>query len=157
MPLPVHLRNVIDQLEMQNDEFHAYINRRTGELLSLADEDLRRAEDDEADDDADSRPEWEREAAAEAKAVMESEDWLQLPSKFDIHEYRIMKSFCLSVKDAGHRDELLDAISGKGAFRFFQSTAERLGLLDEWYKYREAEFGRIAAEWLDEHGIAYVR
>jgi hypothetical protein len=67
-----------------------------------------------------------------------------------------MKSFCLSVKNTGHREELLDAIHGRGAFRHFRSTAERLGLVDDWYKYREAAFGRIATEWLEAAGIPYV-
>ena len=155
MPLPVSLCEVVEQLEMQCDVAHAYINRRTGELSSLTDDEAQLADDDQQDLDA--LPEWQRAVVVQAKEILASEDWLQLPSQYEIHEYRIMKSFCLSVLDSGHRGELLDAIQGRGAFRFFKSTADRLGLLDDWNKYREAEFARIAAEWLDRHGIAYVK
>jgi hypothetical protein len=141
-------------MEMQNDEMHAYINRRTGELFTLTDEDAQFTEDDEMD--LDDLPDWRQDVMPKIREVMDSDDWLRLPSQFDIHEYRIMEDFCHSVTNEEHRSELLDAIRGRGAFRFFKSTAGRLGLLDDWYKYRDAEFARIAAEWLDAHGIAYV-
>jgi hypothetical protein len=51
--------------------------------------------------------------------------------------------------------ELLDAISGRGAFRMFRATIKRLRIEDEWYRFREEQFAAIAREWLDEHGTRY--
>ena len=38
MPLPVKLRDVVDEMEIQSDEWKAYINRKTGELISISEE-----------------------------------------------------------------------------------------------------------------------
>lgn len=45
MALPVKLRAVVDQIEMAGDEMTAYINRKTGDLITLTDEDLSYAEE----------------------------------------------------------------------------------------------------------------
>jgi len=86
---------------------------------------------------------------------LKSEDYIALPTKFDIHEYEIMKRFCLSIEDDMLRDDLLDAIQGSGAFRRFKNMIYRRGIQDAWYSYRRAALEEIAIEWLTEHGIAY--
>jgi hypothetical protein len=58
------------------------VNSTTGEVLTLTHEDLRFAEDDSVHD----LPDWQRETVAQAKQVLESNEWLELPSKSDIHE-----------------------------------------------------------------------
>ena len=45
MPIPVALADVAEELELVGDEIHAYINRQTGELLSIGVEDLATAEE----------------------------------------------------------------------------------------------------------------
>jgi Uncharacterised protein family (UPF0158) len=89
--------------------------------------------------------------------VLDSEDWLALPTKFEIHEYAIMEEFCWSVEDPSLREELLNAIRGRGAFRYFKDTIRRHGVEDEWYRYREDALEKKAIEWLEGHGIAYER
>ena len=48
-------------------------------------------------------PQWRREAVEKARKVLGSEDWLELPSKDDFHEYKVMEAFCLDVEDENLR------------------------------------------------------
>src|SRR5215210_2227462 len=94
MPAVVALREVVDHLNMVGDESSAYLNKTTGELILLSDEELSAAEEQEELEDY---PEWQRVMIQKAREVLDSDDYLELPSKFDIHEYRIMEEFCRSI------------------------------------------------------------
>ncbi len=154
MTLPVSLQAVIDEMDTFGDDFHPYLNQLTGELVTLRDEEIQAVEQgDDLDEDAESEPD----EIPTAREVLSSEDYLPLPSKFDIHEWAIMQRFCFAVEDADLRRELQDQIHGAGAFRRFKDTLYRHNLLDEWFAYRQAAFAEIAIEWLEEHHIPYVR
>jgi hypothetical protein len=56
MALPVNLQAVVDQMEAQSDEVTAYINRKTGELAAVSDEEISYAERDDVDGFI---PEWQ--------------------------------------------------------------------------------------------------
>ena len=152
--MKVKLEDVIDGLEAQSDETHSYLNRRTGEVIWLGDDMLRRAEDE---DDLEGEPAWMVEAVAEARDVLESGDYLRLPYRWEIDEYRIMEEFCITQVEGAAQTKLLDAIRGKGAFRRFKDRAHDLGLLDRWYVYRGEQLARIAIEWCEENGIECLR
>ena len=154
MAVIVSLRDVLDHMEMVSDESTSYINTKTGELITLTDEELALAEDPEEAEDA---SQWQKELLPKAREVMESEDFLPLPGKAEIHEWSIMERFADSVSDVPVRDELLDAIHGRGAFRRFKDAVRRLGRADEWYRFRDAALEEIAIEFLEAHGIAYQR
>ncbi len=150
MPLPVDLQAVIDEMDVFSDEMTAYVNRKTGELYTATDEEVGLADEDDA-----QLAGWQSEAAAKAREVLESEDFIALPGKFEIHEYSIMERFCLGVADARLRDALLDAIRGRGAFRRFKDLVHREGIIDDWYAFRNAALAEIALDFLDAHGIPY--
>ena len=153
MTLPVSLQAVIDEMDTFGDDFHPYLNQQTGELVTLRDEEIQAAEQDEAlDDDS----EWEPHEIQTARDVLDSADYLPLPSKFEIHEYTIMQRFCFAVEDTDLSRELQDQIHGAGAFRRFKDTLYRHNLIDMWFAYRQAAFADIAMEWLDAHHIPYV-
>jgi hypothetical protein len=152
MPLPVSLDEVASEMNLQSDLVRAYINKATGEVISITDEEKRLAE--RGDDDVDVSG-WMRDVLPKVREVMESESFLALPSKRDIHEYKIMEAFCESVEPDEQRAQLLDAIRGKGAFSRFRRTSERLGVRHDWYSYRDAALRRKAARWLNAHGIPY--
>lgn len=153
MTLPVSLQAVIDEMDTFGDNFHPYINRQTGELVTLSSDDLCIVE--EGFELADY-PEWQQEILQKTVEVLDSEAYAPLPGKFAIHEYAIMQRFCFAVEDAGLRRELQDQIHGAGAFRRFKDTLNRHNMLDAWYACRQAAFAEIAIAWLDEHNIAYV-
>ncbi|MEX0725849.1 MAG: UPF0158 family protein [Planctomycetaceae bacterium] len=159
MPLPVSLKAVVDEMDSQCDESQAYINKVTGELVTVGDEELSAAEEfeDEEGEELSEYPDWQQGAIKQAANVLASDDYLQLPDKFDIHEYEIMQKFCGSVENDNVRDELRQAISGKGAFRYFKDTIHHHNIAEDWYRYRDAALEKIAADWLESHGIPFVR
>lgn len=154
MTLPVSLQAVIDEMDTFGDEFHPYLNQLTSELVTLRDEEIQAAEQgDDLDDDS----EWEPDEIQTAREVLDSADYLPLPSKFEIHEYAIMQRFCFAVEDADLSRELQDQSHGAGAFRRFKDTLYRHNLIDVWFAFRQAAFADVAVQWLEEHHIPYVR
>jgi len=77
----VSLKEIVDHLNMAGDESSAYLNRKTGELLMLADEELSAAEEH---NDMEDYPEWQREWIALGRDIQDSEDYVELPTKFDV-------------------------------------------------------------------------
>lgn len=100
-------------------------------------------------------PEWQREQISKLREIEGSDDWLDPPGSYDIHEYKIMERFRAVVEEPRRQEILFDAIRGSGAFRRFKDTVHRFGIEDEWYRYRERAFGDIAVAWLETHGIPY--
>lgn len=139
MPIKVLLKEIIANMKWQGDSQSHWLNTRTGETLFV---------DEEFMDEGD------REKLPDVEG---SPDWIQLPTKFDIHEWEIMRDFCMTVEDGEKRDDLLDAIHGSGAFRMFRATAGRLGILDDWYRFRDETIERMAINWLEEAGINYSK
>lgn len=151
MAAVVSLKKVVDEIDMLfNDAWTAYLNRRTGETYTVTEEGAAAVDDPDGPDAED----WQAEVP-KILEVMESDDWIALPSKFDLHEYGIMKRFCLELDDEAKREELLNAIAGRGAFRFFKSVIYRHGIQQQWYDYRDKEIERFVADWLEAQGIAY--
>ena len=150
----VSLRDVIDEMEMMSDEATSYINRKTGELITVTDEMFSLADDP---DEADDAPEWQKEFMPKVREVAASEDFIPLPSKFDIHEWSIMERFARSLTDSAVSDELEAALHGRGAFGRFKDALHRLGIADAWYRHRDAALEEIAVEFLEAHGIEFRR
>jgi len=151
MAATVNLPDIIDALEMQSDERRAYLNVTTGEVVTMTDEEL--GLDDELSDALDESTDDDE---SEMNELAESENYLQLPDQFEIDEYGMMESFCLSLTDEHLRNTLYNAIKGSGAFRRFKDNIGRLGIEEDWYKYREQRFKDIAIDWCKEHEIPYV-
>jgi len=61
----------------------AILNRRTGELRSVHDDEVIISEDDV---DLEDLPEWQRDDIPLIREILESEDWIPLPSSYDINE-----------------------------------------------------------------------
>ena len=150
----VSLRDVIDEMEMMSDEATSYINRKTGELITITNEMFTLAEDP---DEAMNAPEWQKEFLPKAREVAASQDFIPLPNKFDIHEWSIMERFVRSLTDAAMSDDLEAAVHGRGAFRRFKEVVHRLGIADQWYRFRDAELEEIAVNFLEAKGIEFRR
>ena len=149
----IHIRDMIQEMDVFGDDHKAFLNIRTGEFVTLSDEVISAAEEGEP---LDGHPDWEQEVIQEAKDVLYTDDYLALPGKHDIHEYEIMKGFCYTVVDDELRDSLLYGISGRGAFRIFKDTIYEHEITNDWYEYRYQAFREIAKDWLESHDIAYT-
>ena len=146
------LRDVIDAIDFQIDGSASYFNTRTCEVVTLSEEDMSYADDDYPLED---EPEWVLDMAKVAKDVLESDDYIELPSQWDVDEYRIMEDFCLTQTSGDTQHQLLRAIKGRGAFRRFKDTAFDTGVIDEWYTYKDRRFEEIAIDWCKMHNIDY--
>ena len=150
----VSIKDVVNEMDVLSDEHSAFLNRHTGELVTLSSEELSAAEED---DNIDEYPEWQRDMIVKAKEVIDSDDYLPLPNKFDIHEYHIMEDFCCSIVDDEIREGLLDKIRGRGAFGRFKNAIHRNGIEDEWFLFRKEELEKIAIDWLEDNQISYTK
>lgn len=150
----VKLSDIFDAIDFQMEESVAYLNKNTGEIVPLMQEELRAAEDGDSLEDC---PAWQQELIERARDVVEHlENYLALPTQYDIHEYRIMEKFCLSIEDQRISKSLYHAKKGRGAFRRFKDELHRLGIQDDWYEYRKRALIEIAKEWCELHKIQYI-
>ncbi len=149
------LQDIVAAIEAGDGELQHYLDTKTGEVVLVTDEDQRSIDDDE-EPDLDVLPEWHRNAIMQALLVEQYPDrFLPLPDSFDVNEWQIMRIFCDYVANPEYRGELLSAIHGAGAFRFFRATVNRLGLREDWYAYRQEQFESFAREWLTENRIDF--
>jgi Uncharacterised protein family (UPF0158) len=153
MTVQVKLQDILEGMDFQSDAQSAFLNLTTGEVVSITDEELRAAEHDAPLEDF---PDWQHDAIRIAKDIVETEHYLPLPDRFEIHEYSIMERFCLSVDDEDIRDDLCNAIRGRGAFRYFKDRIHAYGIAEEWYRYRDAALREIAIAWCEAHGLQYT-
>ena len=153
MPPTIHLRDVVGEMEGFDDNFRSFLNRATGELVTVGVEDLSAVEESY---ELEATPQWQREAIQKAEEIMVSDDWLELPSKFEIHEWEIMRDFCYSLEDERLESELLDAIHGSGAFRAFKNTIYYRAIEERWYSYRQDALEQIARDWLERNEIPFL-
>jgi hypothetical protein len=149
----VKFQDVVDEMDTVSDEHHAYLNRQTGELVTIGDEEIRAVEEEH---DLANYADWQQEAIQTTSQVLDSDDYLPLPSKFDIHEYSIMQRFCDEVEDADLSNELLFQIRGSGAFQRFKHAIHRYDIAENWYRYRQTALEQIAIDWLESNAILYV-
>jgi hypothetical protein len=151
MSFAVSLRDFVNEMDTFDDEWRVFLNRRTGEFLTTSPEDRAAVE---GEDDADLSTE-ERELLPKVREAMSSDDWLLLPSKFELNEYRIMERFCGTIADATLSADLRDTIGGRGTFGRFKNMVHRHNLQEAWYRFRDEALREIAVEWLEAHTIPY--
>jgi hypothetical protein len=152
--MAVKLSAIIDGLECQGEETESYLDRVTGEVLTVSQETLRAVEDEE---DLDDSPDWQQEEIENARRISDDQDerFVQLPTKWDIHEYSIMERFIETVRDESAANALYRAIKGRGAFRYFKDTLDDLGIREQWFAYRNQALKEMAVEWCNDNQIEY--
>ncbi|WP_227940360.1 UPF0158 family protein [Alkalihalobacillus deserti] len=154
MNIQVKIKDIIEEMEIQFEESRSLLNIKTGEIVLVTSEDLRAVEDEKS---FDHLPEWEQENKMIAIDVVENfENYIELPTKYEVNEYEIMDDFCLTVSDQRKQDSLLRAIRGKGAFRRFKDKIIDFEIEDQWYSYRDERFKQIAIEWCQDNNINYI-
>ena len=153
MTLPVSLDAVAEELDTLMDDTTAFINRKTGEIASVSEDDAALVEEEAEEEDL---PDWQTELLPKLREILSGNDWAALPTKFDVHEWEIMRKFADSVDDESLANRLHSAIRGKGAFRMFRATVDDADLRDEWYAFKRRVLREIAKDALDDLGIPYL-
>lgn len=133
--MKVKISEIIEGMDMQSMEFTSFLNRKTGKIIGVMDEDSRSI--DRAYEEPELMSEDEVKVFKELGEFLEGEDAIKLPTSFDINEYDIMEDFINSLDNDFIQDQLYNAISGKGAFRRFKDRAFDLDVMDDWYKFKE--------------------
>lgn len=137
--MKIKLEIVLDAIETSDDAFTYFYDTQTEDVIFLSD--LNTEEENEAAADAiDSDP----------------DRYLRLPTKYDIHEYRIMEAFSEAYSDSRVRFELCNAIRGSGAFRRFKNSIRYHGIEQEWYDWRDKAFRDIAIRWCIDRELEYT-
>ena len=57
------------------------------------------------------------------------------------------------MEDEAASGALLDAVQGRGAFRYFKDQVRERGLAESWYEFRDGRYRQIALDWCEEHGL----
>jgi hypothetical protein len=154
---PTKLSELIVALEFDSDEHATFVDLENGCVVSVEQALLSALEEGDEEVSTDL-PDWQKAEWEIARAIAadSGERFVPAPDKFDFHEYHQMERFIGTVGDAGAAEQLWRAIKGNGAFRYFKDTASRLGLLKEWYQYRDAALKEYVTDWAEAHSIPYV-
>lgn len=169
MAIVVSLRDMVDELQTLSNESNAYLKKSTGKVVAIRDDDfemvrnmeefdkIEEGGDGEIIGELDEYSDLETEFFQDVKNVLLlDDDYLKLPSKFDIDEYEIMERFCLSVSDGKISNVLLAKIRGSGAFRRFKDTIYQYGIEEDWFRFRDEAYKEIAVSWLESKDFAYA-
>jgi hypothetical protein len=150
----VKLSEIVEGMEFQSDQIESYLERATGRVVTISQEDMEAAEDEDSVEDC---PDWQRENILIAQKILDSgnAEYLKLPSTWDIHEYEIMERFIEAIEDETISDALYHAIKGKSAFRRFKDAICDCGVREQWFKYRENAYKEIAIDWCRENQVDY--
>lgn len=153
---PAKLSDLIEVLEFDSPMHITYFDRQTGRVVS-ADRDVINGVEEGNEERLDGLPDWQKQEVEIARAICDDngERFIDAPSKFDFHEYRHMERFIETVENGEAAEALWRAIKGKGAFRYFKDTANRLGLLDRWFKYRDEAMKEFVIAWAEANNVPF--
>ena len=138
--MKIKLQQVIQAIEEADDVFTSFLDTKTGKTVYLADP-LMTGETDET-------------LAAEMEDTPER--FLRFPTKYEIHQYRIMEDFIDQLSPGKAQEELSYAIRGKSAFRRFKQSVRFHGLEQRWYDYLAKAYRELVIRWCAEEGLEYT-
>jgi len=145
MAAVVNLQDIVDELSMMFDGNRSYVDRETGEVVTVAVEELGAVEDGEEEPDE------------TAVSILENpQRYERLPDKHDVNDWETMREFCESVESPEQRGHLLSAIRGNGAFGRFRTLSAAYNILEEWYAWRDEALWNLARDWCEENDIPYT-
>lgn len=152
--MKVKLEKIVEFLEYSGDEQANLLDLQTGEIELVEQSLLRRAEKWKEGDDPPSMGDWQKPQWEMAKRYAKAPDqFLWVPDLNDVNEWDVMAEFVDTVKSATIRDELQDAIRGRGAFRMFKNTIRRHKIEQDWYDFRARALEEFARDWCEENGL----
>jgi hypothetical protein len=154
MSATVLLKDIVDALEMVSDEFLSFVDLDSGQVETVSRELLGEAEESGDDEEPDlpawQEPEWEL-----AKRIVSTDRFVRLPTKYDVHEWEIMREFADAVESERIGKELLNALHGAGAFRYFKDTLRRHRMESAWFAFRTEALTEMARDWCEENHVEW--
>ena len=138
----VPLKLVMDEVEMADDCWYAYLDLEKMEVYRFPDGTY-------------NSPDEEDMAILEQIDLDGTGRFLRLPDKYYIHEYKIMEQFVWSLPEGRIQNALARAISGRGAFRRFKDGIIRYDIEQKWYDFQSDAYHDIAVRWCKEHELRF--
>ncbi len=150
-------------------EVNHYLDLETGRVVSITSdtrqalEDLYQELDDEGADQTDWQaaiqqrdlPDWEKNELLLADQVEAGYGtrYIRIPEADSHQAYKDMQDFA-TVQKQSLQDRLWNAISGRGAFRYFKDVlAEDHRERERWFKFQDECTRRRVLDWLESQGI----
>ena len=140
--MTIPLKQVIQAIEEASEVFTSFWDTKTGKTVYLADPLMT----DMTDED--------KALAAEMEDTPER--FLRFPTKYEIHQYRIMEDFIDQLASGKTQEELVHTIRGKGAFHRFKQSVRFHGLEQRWYDHLAEAYRELAIRWCEEEGLEYT-
>jgi hypothetical protein len=153
MKATVLLRDIIEALESTSGTIQFYLNVKTGEVLTMSEDELWSTQEDELDEDY---SDWDDEFLNNPDALMDSEEFLPLPDVYEIDELSMMENFCDTIEDQTARSALRAGMTKQDVFESFKSAAQQYGLVEKWEQFRENAYRDLAIEWCASNDIPFV-
>jgi hypothetical protein len=156
MPAVAKLSELIEALLFDSPEHVTRYDREEG-CLVIVENCVMSAVEEGDEERLRDLPDWQKVEVEIARAIIESDGdrFISPPDKFDFHEYRQMERFIGTIETEEVAEQLWRAIKGKGAFRHFKAAADRLGLLDRWYRHRDAAMKEFVIEWAEANEVPF--
>lgn len=139
-PNTIELDKIIDCIEAAGDIENFYLNKYSGEILSVL-------QDDSCMDE-------EYRDFVYSKLDM-YDTWIEIPGQRELNEYNIMKSFAQNLTNNEQKSKLLYALKAKKPFRMFKDEINYLGIANNYYSYRREKIRLIAIKWLNDYELSY--
>jgi len=139
-------------MEGSDDQCTVYLHRKSGELVLVTEEDAEHVESGRSDE---FLPDWQRENLPKVREILASEEYIPLPTPTGRESYSVMEHFCNSIEQPALRAELVETISGRGAFRRFKHAIHVHEITEDWYRFRREALKALAADFLSSEAILF--
>ena len=135
--MKINLSEIIEAIEFTNDMTHSFLDKVTGEIVTVNEFGMTSKEQEALYD------------------TLDEHGFYRLPDQYELNGYNTMEEFIETLPSPA-RDRLEIAISGRGAFRRFKDEIRRRGVEKAWYRYEADENRRKAIEWCEDNGIEII-
>ena len=86
-----------------------------------------------------------------------NDDIISMFNFYSKNDYDIMQDFIYHISNDSLRNELFNATRGKGAFYRFREIIDYRNITNDWYKFQDDEYKKIAEEWCIDNKIEYEK
>ena len=137
----IQLKELVDAIEFQSELSTPYYHGKSRSVVIIGEEELFAAQNKKRLEDS---PEWQRKLIITAQDFIENEqDYIYLPDQVDIDEWSIMERFAKDNQSPQIQQQIITAITGKGAFSRFKDL---IRYFDEENKFTFTEEHGVTSE-----------
>jgi hypothetical protein len=135
----ININELIEALDLQSEFLIFFLDEKTGEILTLTDEEVASGKKGKVD--------------PLSYEIMTSERYIRLP---ELDKKKMMMEFALDLDDQEIREELLVGIDDEGAFARFNVAAHMHQLEGLWLPFIQKKLKDVAIGFCVKHNIRYV-